>query len=315
MHTLLLQWQVAAPFLVMGGASDSRPLQTALQPNPKWCSRHCSTEYRGKFPARERKGLDAAHLLFRSTKFMRKASQITGSPRWKPFIKDSFTCSASRKKKTKKKAECKERAIPISWLFFCYFKSQHLMLRAKQALSWILKPASLAFHIAQNTGQSMSATAKPAHLEYGTWIFCFQVYQSKIPLSSAAGKWKSSGYYTPLQVHWSLVGMWHPKHPTSVTEVIHQHNLCHQLGRGAVQDAVHGPQQGGPSLVVEWDYHTGVWQLLQVQLVPAAGHRQSKSKGAARHTKKTPKTHQYFHINYQQATEFFLYSSKWWRMH
>lgn len=92
-----------------------------------------------------------------------------------------------------------------------------------------------------------------------------------------------------------MVGMSHTNHPTSVTEVIHQHDLCHQLGRGAVQDAVHCPEQGGPSFVVEGNYHTGVWELLQVQLVLAAGHRQSESKGAAR-------AHQHFNINYQQAT-------------
>lgn len=52
---------------------------------------------------------------------------------------------------------------------------------------------------------------------------------------------------------------------------------------------MHRPQQGGPSFVVEGDYHTGVWELLQVQLVLAAGHRQSKSEGAARTHQKTPK--------------------------
>lgn len=82
---------------------------------------------------------------------------------------------------------------------------------------------------------------------------------------------------------------------TSVTEVIHQHDLSHQLGRGAVQDAVHGAQQGGPALVVERDYHTGVRELLQVQLVPAAGHTHSESEGPAR-------THQHSRVNYQRAT-------------
>lgn len=68
---------------------------------------------------------------------------------------------------------------------------------------------------------------------------------------------------------------------TSVTEVIHQHYLCYQLGRGAVEDTVHCPEERGPSFVVERYYHTCVRQLLQVQLILAAGHRQSKSKGSA----------------------------------
>lgn len=45
------------------------------------------------------------------------------------------------------------------------------MLRATKALSWILKPPSLAFPIAQNTGQSMAAAAKPAHPEHGEHEF------------------------------------------------------------------------------------------------------------------------------------------------
>lgn len=41
--------------------------------------------------ARAVKVLDVADLLFRSTKFRRKVSQIIGSAGWKPFIKASVT--------------------------------------------------------------------------------------------------------------------------------------------------------------------------------------------------------------------------------
>ena len=46
------------------------------------------------------------------------------------------------------------------------------MLRATQALSRILKPASLFIHIVQNVGQLMPSAAKTAQTEYGTQIFC-----------------------------------------------------------------------------------------------------------------------------------------------
>lgn len=42
------------------------------------------------------------------------------------------------------------------------------MLRATQALSRTLKPASLFIHIVQNTGQPMPSAAKPAQTEYRT---------------------------------------------------------------------------------------------------------------------------------------------------
>lgn len=38
---------------------------------------------------------------------------------------------------------------------------------------------------------------------------------------------------------------------TSLTGVVHQDDLLEQDGRGRVQDAVDGPQEGGPGLVVE----------------------------------------------------------------
>lgn len=61
--------------------------------------------------------------------------------------------------------------------------------------------------------------------------------------------------------------------PTSVTEVIHQHDLGDQLRRGAVQHAVDGAEQGGPALVVEGDDDAGVGQCLQVALADAARGR------------------------------------------
>jgi len=73
----------------------------------------------------------------------------------------------------------------------------------------------------------------------------------------------------------------HANSHTSVTEVIHQHYLCYQLRRGAVQNAVHCPEEGGPSFIVEWDYHAGVRKLLQVQLILAAEYR-IKSEGSAK---------------------------------
>lgn len=87
----------------------------------------------------------------------------------------------------------------------------------------------------------------------------------------------------------------HTNGHTSVTEVIHQHYLCYQLRWRAVEDTVHCPEQGRPSFIVEWYYHTGVRELLQVQLILAAGHRQRKLKGSA-------KNHQHFHMNYHQVT-------------
>lgn len=77
--------------------------------------------------------------------------------------------------------------------------------------------------------------------------------------------------------------MLHANCHTSVTEVIHQHYLCYQLRRGAVQNAVHCPEQGGPSFIVEWNYHAGVWQLLQVQLILAAGYRIRSGGSAKKH--------------------------------
>ena len=64
---------------------------------------------------------------------------------------------------------------------------------------------------------------------------------------------------------------------THVGEVVDEDDLLEQLGRRAVQDAVHGAEQHGPRLVVEAHHHAGVRQhapVLQVQ-APASTHRDS----------------------------------------
>lgn len=59
---------------------------------------------------------------------------------------------------------------------------------------------------------------------------------------------------------------------TFVAEVVHQDDLGDELRRRAVEDAVDGPQQRRPALVVERDDDAGVGQLLGVQLPLAATH-------------------------------------------
>lgn len=64
---------------------------------------------------------------------------------------------------------------------------------------------------------------------------------------------------------------------TFVAEVVHQDDLCDEPRRGAVEDAVDGPQQRRPALVVEGDDDAGVGQLLRVQLLFTAAHKPSVS--------------------------------------
>ena len=59
---------------------------------------------------------------------------------------------------------------------------------------------------------------------------------------------------------------------TFVAEVVDQDDLGHELRGRAVEDAVDGPQQRRPALVVERDDDAGVGQLLGVQLLSAATH-------------------------------------------
>lgn len=61
--------------------------------------------------------------------------------------------------------------------------------------------------------------------------------------------------------------------PTSVTEVVHEHNLGNQLRGRAVQHAVDGAQKGGPALIVEGDDDAGVGERLQVAFAFAARGR------------------------------------------
>lgn len=63
------------------------------------------------------------------------------------------------------------------------------------------------------------------------------------------------------------------KGPTSVTEVIDEHNLGDQLRGRAVQHAVHGAEEGGPALIVEGDDDAGVGERLQVTFAVAARGR------------------------------------------
>lgn len=47
---------------------------------------------------------------------------------------------------------------------------------------------------------------------------------------------------------------------TILAGVVHQDDLLQEDGRGGVQDAVDGPQQGAPGFVVKHDDHAGGWQ-------------------------------------------------------
>lgn len=72
---------------------------------------------------------------------------------------------------------------------------------------------------------------------------------------------------------WSMEGRNWVDGPTSITEVVNQHNLGDQLRGRAVQHAVDGAQQGGPALIVEGDDDAGVGERLQVALAVAARER------------------------------------------
>jgi len=57
---------------------------------------------------------------------------------------------------------------------------------------------------------------------------------------------------------------------TSVTVVVYQYDLCDQVVRCAVGDAVEGSEQRGPAFVMEWDDNTGVWEVFKIQLLLTA---------------------------------------------
>lgn len=61
--------------------------------------------------------------------------------------------------------------------------------------------------------------------------------------------------------------------PTSIAEVVNQHNLGNQLRGRAVQHAVDSAQERGPALIVEGDDDAGVGERLQVALAVAARER------------------------------------------
>lgn len=63
-HTLLLQWQGVVPFVVMCGASDSTPLQTALQPNLKWLLQAGQYKIVREAPKQEREKVWMLHIYF-----------------------------------------------------------------------------------------------------------------------------------------------------------------------------------------------------------------------------------------------------------
>lgn len=66
--------------------------------------------------------------------------------------------------------------------------------------------------------------------------------------------------------------------PTSFTCIIDEHNLHKQDSGGAVDDAVHGPQQGAPGFVVKHDDDAGVGQVVWVHLGLTAEHRKWKKE-------------------------------------
>lgn len=72
---------------------------------------------------------------------------------------------------------------------------------------------------------------------------------------------------------------------TVLAGVVHQDDLLQEDGRGGVQDAVHGPQQCAPGLVVKHDDHAGGWQggaplegLLNTSVAKRGGEKKKKHK-------------------------------------
>ena len=61
-------------------------------------------------------------------------------------------------------------------------------------------------------------------------------------------------------------------HLTHVGEVVDEDDLLEEAWRRPVQDAVHRPQQDGPSLVVEANHHAGVRQHVTVLEITAPAH-------------------------------------------
>lgn len=58
---------------------------------------------------------------------------------------------------------------------------------------------------------------------------------------------------------------------TSLAGIVHEHDLHEQVSGGAVDDAVDGPQQGAPGLIVKDDHNAGVGHVVGIHLGFAAG--------------------------------------------
>lgn len=71
---------------------------------------------------------------------------------------------------------------------------------------------------------------------------------------------------------------------TCLAGIIHQDDLFEQDSRGRVQDAVDGPEEGGPSLIVEDNNNTGGRQVRTATELPlhtpdhVETHRRTKTK-------------------------------------
>lgn len=72
---------------------------------------------------------------------------------------------------------------------------------------------------------------------------------------------------------------------TVLAGVVHQDDLLQEDGRGSVQDAVHGPQQGAPGFIVKHDDHACGWQggaplegLLNASVAKRTGREKKKHK-------------------------------------
>lgn len=111
MHTLLLQWQVAVPFVVMCGASDSTPLQTALQPNPKWLLQALQSRIPREVPRKGEKRFGCCTFTFQEHKIHEKGKPNHRQSQMGTFYQGFFYMFCIKKEK-KKKVECKEWAIP-----------------------------------------------------------------------------------------------------------------------------------------------------------------------------------------------------------
>lgn len=115
-HTLLLQWQVVVPLVVMWGASDSTPLHRALQSNPKGLLWAVQYKIRREIPSKREQRFVCCTFTFQEQKIHEKGKPNHRQSLVETFYQGFFYMFCVQEKK-KKKAECKEWAIPPSWLF------------------------------------------------------------------------------------------------------------------------------------------------------------------------------------------------------